>query len=174
MDAQLISPLTKLADLVNSDKRALTLLPRFGIELGFGDRTVKQVCAEKGVSTEFFLLMVNLYLNQSYFPNRKLKNLDVDMLLQYLDNSHRYYLEEKIPYLESLIEEFKNKVKHPATKQLDKFFQQYVQEVKEHLAYEDQTAFPYVAALSQQFKDHKAKLDDVDYHIGVFEERHDN
>ncbi|TVQ15242.1 MAG: hemerythrin domain-containing protein [Bacteroidetes bacterium] len=165
---------TKLADIVMQDRRALVLLPRFGIELGFGDRTVKQVCEDRNINTDFFMLMVNVFLNKKFFPDRKLKNVDIDMLLKYLENSHKYYLEEKIPYLETLIEEFISKVDHPATQQLEKFFHQYIVEVKEHLAYEDETAFPYAAALSEQIKKDPSNIADIDYHIGVFEERHDN
>jgi regulator of cell morphogenesis and NO signaling len=174
MTELIISASTRLADIIIQDKRAMLLFPRFGIELGFGDRTVKQICQEQQINTNFFLLMVNVFLNKNYFPDRKLKNVDVDMLLSYLENSHRYYLEEKIPYLENLLEEFKKQVNHPATAQLEKFFRQYILEVKEHLAYEDQTAFPYVSSLSEQIKNNKADLSAIDYHIGVFEERHDN
>ncbi len=174
MTDMIISANSKLADVVMKDRRALLLLPRFGIELGLGDRTVKQVCEDKSINTDFFMLMVNVFLNSNYFPDRKLKSVDIDMLLRYLENSHRYYLEEKIPYLETLIKEFKEKVNHPATLQLEKFFHQYIVEVKEHLAYEDQTAFPYVAALSEQLKKNSGNIPDIDYHIGVFEARHDN
>lgn len=170
----IVSAKTRLADIIMQDKRALVLFPRFGIELGVGNRTVKQECINKGIDTDFFLLMVNVFLNKNYFPGGKLKKLDVDMLLRYLENSHQYYLEEKIPYLEQLIDEFKKTVDHPATKQLERFFMQYIAEVKDHLAYEDQTAFPYVAALSEQIKSSKDDISGIDYHIGVFEERHDN
>lgn len=164
----------KMADIINADKRTLVLLPRFGIELGLGDKTVAQICRERQIQVDFFLLMINVFLNEDYFPDQKLKQLDVDMLLLYLENSHRYYLEEKIPYLQLLVEKFKKQVSHPATAQLERFFNQYIEEVKEHLAYEDETAFPYVAALSQQVKKNAAHLSHIDYHIGVFEERHDN
>ncbi|TVQ93082.1 MAG: hemerythrin domain-containing protein [Bacteroidetes bacterium] len=170
----IISGRMKMADIISHDKRALVLLPRFGIEMGVGDKSVKDICNQKEIDTDFFLLMVNVFLNANYFPDRKLKSVDVDMLLLYLENSHKYYLEEKIPYLESLIEEFKKTVDHPATEQLDKFFKQYIIEVKDHLAYEDHTAFPYVAALSEQIKKNNPDISAVDYHIGVFEERHDN
>ena len=170
----IISGRMKMADIINHDKRALVLMPRFGIELGFGDKTVKEICNDKGIDTDFFILMVNVFLNPNYFPDRKLKNLDVDMLLLYLENSHKYYLEEKIPYLENLLEEFKKSVDHPATGQLEKFFIQYIEEVKDHLAYEDHTAFPYVASLSEQIRKKQLDLSGIDYNIGVFEERHDN
>ncbi len=164
----------KMADVINTDKRALVLLPRFGIELGFGDKSVEDICLAQKIHLDFFLLMVNVFLNKNYFPDKKLKDVDVDMLLLYLENSHSYYLEEKIPYLEGLIEAFKKKVEHPAILQLEKFFNQYVYEVKDHLAYEDETAFPYVATLSAHIKSNTLDFSEFDYHIGVFEQRHDN
>lgn len=170
----IVSGKTKLADIVMQDKRALVLLPRFGIDLGFGDKTVRQVCAEQHINTDFFLLMVNVFLNKNYFPDHRLKSVDVDMLLIYLENSHHYYLHEKIPYLETLLDEFKHQVNHPATQQLEKFFRQYIVEVKDHLAYEDQTAFPYVAALSEKIKNNKIDPKGINYSIGVFEQRHDH
>ena len=137
----------KLFDIINADRRALILFPRFGIELGFGDKSVSDICREKDIDLQFFLLMVNTFLNRRFFPDKKLRNIDVDMLLGYLVESHKYYLEEKIPYLQSLISIFKETVDHPAVIQLEKFFDQYIVEVKEHLAYEDETAFPYMAKI---------------------------
>lgn len=174
MNEFVISGNMKMADLIGSDKRALVLLPRFGIELGFGDLTIKEVCASRNINLDFFLLMINVFLNKNFFPNEKLHSVDVDLLLSYLENSHKYYLEERIPYLEKLLNEFKQNVSHPATKQLEKFFNQYIVEVKEHLAYEDQTAFRYVAKLSDYIKRNKTGVFEIDYRIGVFEERHDN
>jgi regulator of cell morphogenesis and NO signaling len=164
----------KLSDIVESDKRALVLFPRFGIELGFGDITVAGICAEKEIDLNFFLLMVNTFLNPDYFPDSKLRDVDVDMLIGYLVESHNYYLEEKIPYLQSLLEEFKAVVEHPAVVQLERFFEQYIDEVRSHLAYEDETAFPYIAMISSFRKKASAPLGKIDYSVEVFEERHDN
>jgi regulator of cell morphogenesis and NO signaling len=174
MNEIIVSAKMKMADVVTFDKRALVLLPRFGIDLGFGDSTIKEICKEKSINMDFFLLMVNVFLHKNYFPNHKLRSVDVDMLLTYLENSHQYYLEEKIPFLENLISEFKRVVNHPATELLEKFFNQYIQEVKEHLAYEDQTAFPYVNMLSDYMKNKATDISGIKYNIGVFEKKHDN
>jgi regulator of cell morphogenesis and NO signaling len=164
----------KLFDIINTEKRAMVLFPRFGIELGVGDMTVSGICKQKGIDLQFFLLMVNTFLNQEYFPDRKLRNVDVDMLLGYLAESHNYYLEEKIPYLQTLIGTFKKSVDHPAVLQLEKFFDQYIIEVKEHLAYEDETAFPYIAMISSFRKKTDSPAGPIDYSVEVFEERHNN
>jgi regulator of cell morphogenesis and NO signaling len=174
MAAAIVTGQMKLFEFINSDKRALVLLPRFGIELGFGDKSVADVCREKEIDLKFFLLMVNIFLNPQYFPGKKLRNVDVDMLLGYLVESHNYYLEEKIPYLQSLLARFKQSVDHPAASQLQKFFDQYIVEVKDHLAYEDETAFPYIATISAYKKKADVPVGQIDYSVEVFEERHDN
>ncbi len=164
----------KLSDIVESDKRALVLFPRFGIDLGFGDKTVADICARRKIDLQFFLLMVNTFLNPGYFPDSKLRDIDVDMLIGYLVESHNYYLEEKIPYLQSLLAEFKASVEHPAVSQLENFFNQYIVEVRDHLAYEDETAFPYIAMISSFRKKASAPMGKIDYSVDIFEERHDN
>lgn len=164
----------KLSHIIDNDKRALVLFPRFGIDLGIGDKTVEDICRKMDIDSHFFLLMVNTFLNPEFFPDRQLKSVDVDMLVGYLMESHNYYLEERIPYLQSLIEKFKNSVDHPAVPQLDKFFKQYIDEVKDHLAYEDETAFPYIATISSYKKNSDMPVGQIDYSVDVFEERHDN
>ncbi|MFO7923504.1 MAG: hemerythrin domain-containing protein [Bacteroidales bacterium] len=164
----------KLSHIIESDKRALVLFPRFGIDLGFGDITVEDICLKMDIDLQFFLLMVNTFLNKDYFPDKQLRCVDVDMLIGYLVESHNFYLEERIPYLQMLLLQFEEKVDHPATTQLEKFFNQYIEEVKDHLAYEDETAFPYMAMISSYRKKSDTPLGQVDYSVGVFEERHDN
>lgn len=146
MNPIIITPNLRLADVVMADRRTLVLLPRFGIEMGFGDRSVEQVCAGRGIDVNLFILMVNIFLNPSYFPARppRLGSLDLNLLLTYLQNSHRYYIEMVIPKLHELIDRFVATTANPAMKQLEEFFHVYIEEVKEHIAYEELTAFPYI------------------------------
>ena len=174
MAEMIIKGQMKLSGIIDADKRALILLPRFGIDLGFGDKTVEDICRQMNIDLQFFLLMINTFLNPGYFPDNQLKNVDVDMLIGYLVESHNFYLEERIPYLQSLLSQFMDKVDHPATVQLQKFFNQYITEVKDHLAYEDETAFPYMAMISSYRKMADIPPGQVDYSVGIFEERHDN
>ena len=48
---------TKMAELVISNPTLMLTLSRFGIELGFGDQNVKEVCEKAKVSPSFFLLI---------------------------------------------------------------------------------------------------------------------
>jgi regulator of cell morphogenesis and NO signaling len=69
---------------------------------------------------------------------------------------------------------FKQSVSHPAVAQIEKFFDQYIVEVEEHLAYEDETAFPYISTISAYKKKADYPIGEIDYSVEVFEERHNN
>ena len=44
----------KMADLILIKPSLILLLPRFNIPLGFGDKSVKELCRSHGISTDFF------------------------------------------------------------------------------------------------------------------------
>ena len=92
---------TKFAELLTEDRRLLQLLPRFGIGLGFGDRSVAQVCQMSHVNTNLFLMICEIYSNGSFRPGKEeLRHIDLGDLLSYLKASHRYYLDERFPHIE--------------------------------------------------------------------------
>lgn len=172
MKGEVISGTKKMAELIVSDSRSMVLLTRFGIDLGFGDKTIEQICAEKRIKKDFFLLLLNVFLNPDYFPNKKLKHIDVNLLLTYLANSHKYYLEIKIPLLRDLLRSFLVSMQHPVNVTLETFFDEYIHEVTEHIAYEEQVVFPYVSALFGLPSSKASGKEYEGYGIRVFEERH--
>ena len=46
-------------DVISDDYRMLQMISRFGITLGFGDKTVAETCKAAGVDTATFLTVVN-------------------------------------------------------------------------------------------------------------------
>ena len=92
---------TKLAELIAGDRKLLQLLPRFGIGLGFGDRSIEEVCRMNNVSADLFLILCEIYVDSSFKPDPdELKRIDMSGLLPYLRASHQYYLDERFPHLE--------------------------------------------------------------------------
>jgi regulator of cell morphogenesis and NO signaling len=177
-----ISGQMKMADIITADKRAMLLMPRFGIDMGVGDKTVKQICREQGIQLDFFLLMVNVFLHPHFFPGKKLKNVDVTLLLLYLANAHEYYIREKIPALQTLVGEFLFRLEQPARGQFDRFFREYIREVIEHIEYEEKIVFPYVQSLVKPADAGSKATDPSDEDlkaiqekgIGEFEKRHND
>ena len=62
MEKLLFSEKMKLADLISVNHSLILMLPRFGIPLGFGDKSVKEICLMNDVSADFFLLVQRLCL----------------------------------------------------------------------------------------------------------------
>ena len=50
----------KMADLILGNSKLLLMLPRFGMDLGFGDRSIAEVCRKSNVSPQFFLMICNV------------------------------------------------------------------------------------------------------------------
>ena len=57
----IITKETKMADVIHMNYFTLSMLNRFGIDLGFGDKTVEEVCNQKNIDSDFFLEIINAY-----------------------------------------------------------------------------------------------------------------
>ena len=52
---QKYKPTDKMIDLISDNYSLLQVMSRFGLSLGFGDKTVKEVCELNGVDCRTFL-----------------------------------------------------------------------------------------------------------------------
>ena len=86
----------KMISLIADNYNLLESLGRFGINLGFGDKTVKEVCEDQGVDTYTFLAVVNYSIN-GYRHSDDNRRMSVPTLLHYLKASHEYYLDFQLP-----------------------------------------------------------------------------
>ncbi|MBQ4205298.1 MAG: hemerythrin domain-containing protein, partial [Bacteroidales bacterium] len=59
---------TKMADLILGNSKLLLMIPRFGMDLGFGDHSIAEVCEKHDVNPQFFLMICNVYSNPDYTP----------------------------------------------------------------------------------------------------------
>ena len=99
MKSRLFSSESRLSDLITAHPSLLTLLTRLGISLGFGDRSIADVCEESGVDTAFFLLICNVYTFNNYVPSTAtILGTDMAGLVPYLEKSHRYYVDKRLPH----------------------------------------------------------------------------
>ena len=78
----------RMSDLICENYPMLLVLSRFGISLGFGDKTIGEVCEDSGVDTKTFLTIVNLLLDDHTTAEQIDPSLSVEALVSYLQNSH--------------------------------------------------------------------------------------
>jgi Regulator of cell morphogenesis and NO signaling len=134
---------TKLAEVILSDIQLLPIVHRLGINLGFGEKTVEQVCHTQGVDLYFFLEIVNLFCNPDYSPTRQ-PSYGIDPVVVYLHKSHSFFREIKFPLVKSKIESLKQfQGGEGQIPLIQKFFTSYMVEFLTHIQYEDEVVFPY-------------------------------
>lgn len=168
MNHLLFSSNMKLADLVLSNYKLLTVLSCFGIHLGFGEKSIKEVCRQYQIPVPFFLLVCNVHSFPDYLPDKEdFTSFDIDSLILYLQTSHRYYMSDKINSIEKNLLDISTHCEPQHRNVLDTFFNGYKKEVVSHFKYEEEVVFPYIRGL---IKGDTA----INYHIHQFEENHTN
>ena len=159
---------TKMAEVVISNPKLLLTLSRFGIELGFGDHSVKKVCDKANVSPSFFLLICNLYSNSDFIPSQDdIRSVDAYTILSYLSESHKYYLEERLPHIELHLRRIVEDCPAKFCNTINRFFNEYKDEVESHFKYEEDVVFPYIKSLCN-------KTLSPDFSISEFKSNHSN
>lgn len=138
-------PSDKMISLIRDNYNLLQSLGSFGISLGFGDKTVKEVCEDQKVDTYTFLAVVNFTIN-GYRDMEDVSRLSVPTLLQYLKASHDYYLGFQLPFIRKELVEALDESNNLARLIL-KVYDDYSRSITLHMKYEEKTVFPYVESL---------------------------
>jgi len=148
MNNTFFSQHTKVADLLLTNSRLLYVFPHFGIELGFGEATVRQLCRGKNISMPLLLLVCNTYTFEDYSPDGKdLAQVPIDELVAWLRRSHRDYLDVRLPRIIAEILNLTNECQLHNGQMLVSFCEKYRDEVIAHCKYEEEVAFPYIVEL---------------------------
>lgn len=170
----------KMADVIHTNYFTLSVLNRFGIELGFGDKSVEEICKKTNVDVDFFLEIVNAFVNKDYFPKKHLQTFSVKLITDYLQKTHDYYHKLKVPEIENLIEEMVDSCYTQKENMvlLKKFFNNYKQELLNHTHREEEVVFPYTLAIEKAYNLEKPDNSVIElmetYSIDIFQNEHDN
>ncbi len=142
---KMYEPDDKMITLIKDNSSVLQALSSFGINLGFGDKTVSETCQLNNVDTYTFLAVVNFTIND-YSHYEDDDHISVPTLLHYLKASHAYYLDFQLPFIRRELEESIS-ADDPLGHLIMKFYDEYAQEIRRHMKYEEKTLFPYVESL---------------------------
>lgn len=133
-----------MRELINDNGALLFVISRFGIPLGFGDKTVGEICEEKGVDAATFLAVANFASGNQWDD----KDISLGSLMEYLKRAHVWFLEFNLPSIRrKLIEAIDCSGKDEVALLILKFYDDYVAEVRRHMEHENSTVFAYVDSL---------------------------
>lgn len=168
MDKKHIQLNEKIVELIEQNPKLLLMLQYLNVNFCVGDKKLKDIAEEKGISDYLLLAIANLYCGTIPNENPIKKRKDIKDTVEFLKNSHYYYREEKYPEILGFIKELQKRHPNKEIMLLEKFFIDYFQEVKEHLNYEDNVAFPYFLQLIRKNTDTTAS----DYTSRDYSEHH--
>ncbi len=160
----------KVADLLSESNTLLSVLQRLDIKLGFGEVTVEDMCKRYNISAELFLIICSIYSQRDYMPNIESLDInDITSITAYLRASHRYYIYICFPAIHEGIHSLVKELDEVSRKLIDKFYDDYDNEIINHFKYEEEVVFPYIEKLQSGTIPVEKR-----YSIRQFEESHSN
>jgi DNA-binding CsgD family transcriptional regulator/iron-sulfur cluster repair protein YtfE (RIC family) len=165
MDIKNITAETKMVELLRSNLNLLFVLNQFSIPMGFGEKTIREVCLKHQVDCNGFLTLLQLHGNPENPDMDRLNVLSPELILSYLQKSHHYFLDYRLPAIRRQIG---TALSEGGTRDtILSYFEEYEKEVHDHMDYENDVFFPYVDKLIRH-------TDHLSYSVKEFEARHNN
>lgn len=159
-------PSDKMSDLICDNYALLQVMSRFGMSLGFGDKSVREVCETDNVHCDTFLAVANFLKEGNNRMQDHIKGLSITALMDYLRRAHTYFLDFQLPTIRrKLIDAIDFSARNEVSFLILQFYDDYVDEVRKHMEYENQKVFSYVENLLNG-------THPKGYNIGVFARRH--
>lgn len=160
----LVYPNMQLSEVVEEHPSLIPVINRFGIRLGLGDKSVKTICDEYQLDTDFLLTVINTFLNEEYFPEKKLQTFHTSQIIDYLTKTNLYYARYQLPNIERHLSSFIS-MSTPGNNTLNligRFFFSFKEELTSRIQKDEEEWFPYCRALST-----KLNSDQISYPLEV-------
>lgn len=153
-----------LIDLINADFNIIPILSRFDIPLGFGNKTIEEICQENSISIEVFLTIINFTLSGIITPGKADMDIAVG-IVDFLHNSHDYFINYKFPHIRNNLISALDSEHSDINPAIIKFFDDYVTQVKTHFDYEETHVWPYIRSMNVSTP--------TSYNIDIFKKHHE-
>ena len=160
---------TGAGDVVLRHPPAILVFERLGIPMGLMDKSLGEVAEEGGINPHLLLELLHVTLTHSPGIVDVLQPSDGLRIVDFLEQSHKFYSQTAYPRIVALIHEMRHGAGDKSFELVESFFKKYTDEVEEHFAYESQVAFPYVRGVLSGEQPQAG-----DYSVGVYKSRHED
>jgi regulator of cell morphogenesis and NO signaling len=125
----------------------------------YSEKTLAEVCKEKGLQVETVIEKINSTTNRPHNTPIKFDGLSDDLLIEYLKHNHYIFIKQRLPFIMSLIKNFEGDF--PELKsELKLVFPLFVEDFVTHIYEEEDTLFSYILLMHNAL-DNKAILNKV-------------
>lgn len=140
----------QMSEVVEAHTSLIPVINRLGIRLGLKDKTIRQVCEEHRLDSDFVLIIINTFLNEEYFPEQRLKAFHLSQIIDYLNKTNQYYLRYQIPNVARHLESFiaKSNSNNTTLSLIGKFFQSFKEQLTAQIEKDEREWFPYCLGLA--------------------------
>ena len=139
----------KIFDLVQDDYQYAKVLNSFGIDFynHYNDNLL-ELCISKGISSSK-LLGYRKSINETFdFEKDVLLSTPINLVIEYLKHNHNYFVKNKLPYLQNLINNLPlNKSDSDFSKDLKFIFPIFFEDFVQHIYEEENYHFEYIYKL---------------------------
>lgn len=155
-----------MSEVVEEHTSLIPVLNRLGIRLGLGDKSVKTICDEHKLDTDFLLMIINTFLNEEYFPERKLQTFHTSQIVDYLTKTNQYYQRFQLPNIERHLGSFiaMSTQGNSTLNLIGRFFSSFKEELTERIKHDEEEWFPYCLSLSELTKKRPEAKSDLSIH----------
>lgn len=146
----IIYPDSKMCDVLISSPTLLQMTSRFGIPLGVGDHTIRELCEQHKVDVHTYVQVANFVAHTSRYTAEISAPLDASSLMKYLTSAHEYFLNYLTPSLRrTLIDAIQFEGSDNIATAILRIFDEFHAELRRHIRRENETTFAYVRQLIQ-------------------------
>jgi regulator of cell morphogenesis and NO signaling len=132
------------------------VVQRYSIELPKGDRYFCDQLHTKGLDKDFIFSVLNSF-EESKCCAVDFESFSIEMIVDYIQRTHLFYVQQKLPEIEQGISQLHNfyKSSHPLLKELRTFFGNFYTELKAHFEDEESKLMPYIVLIRNAEKSAK-------------------
>lgn len=91
---------SRLSEAILENPQLIPVVNRLGVALGVGEQSIGSVCAHAHIDPDFFLSIVNTFLDKDYFPADPQDTFTLSKTVDYLRKTAAYYLSAQLPNIE--------------------------------------------------------------------------
>ena len=105
------------------------------------------ICTKEEINVDLLADLINCYNDLGFLKKAKFGNYKIPELVDYLERSHKYYLEKRIPELEQSLLKLTQQESFSFNYVLINFFKEYKKDIVSHFKTEDEILFPFCKVL---------------------------
>jgi len=147
----------KIQDIVGENYIFASVLHYFGLKFyDYSDKTLEQVCQQKGLSVDKVVESLESAVNDAAAPRFDLPSYPVELLVEYLKHTHHTFVKQRLPYLVDIIGNCKSKdpVYGQLMEDLRFVLPLFIEDFIKHIYEEEDELFQYILLLNKAENGH--------------------